>query len=198
MLSQPCLQEAGGADPPFTDDNSNPVIPSGTPEGVEAIIPTYTFNCCANVTEWSTIVQPGGGGHSNGVYSVGFLVYRPIGTANRCYSEVGKNNFPSVTVSNGFITEPVQPSDYITVQPGDVAGITIASTNGGNEGIQLDETLNNNRVYYTATDSLAALIPGSCPTTDGGTYTRVTAAPMLRVSLGKSQSMMRLCILSIF
>ncbi len=188
MANQTCLREAGGADPPFTDDNNNPVIPSGTSEGVFAIIPTYTFNCCAYVTEWGTIVQPGGSNHRDNVYSVGFQVYRPSAEGNECYYQVGMNDFATVTVTDGFITEPVQPPDYISVQPGDIVGISVASTNGGNEGVQLKEPLNNNKVYYISSYSIVAN-PGCFFSLHGSSeFTMRMAAPMLNVTLGKSAS----------
>ncbi len=187
MANQTCLREAGAADPPFTDDNRNPVLPSGT-FGMLAIIPTYTFNCCAYVTEWRTIVQPGGGGHRDDVYSVGFQVYRPSAEGNECYYQVGMNNFATVTVTDGYITEPVQPSDYISVQPGDIVGISVASTNGGDEGVQLEEPLNNNKVYYISSYSIVAN-PGCFFSLNGSSvFTMTMAAPMLSVTLGKSVS----------
>ena len=193
VCGQCSLQEASGGNPPFTDDNSNNVIRSGS-IGTQAIVPTYAFNCCANITRWQTYVQPGGGGHRNGVYSIYFQVWRPSASVNGCVIKVEENHFNNVVLDgDGQINEEVSPINYISVQPGDIVGFYIISANGRDDGVQLDESpeYSDNQVWYERGENLIQPLldlPSNYILGDksmGQLTMSVQAAPMLMVTLCK-------------
>ena len=177
-------------DPPLNDDNNRglPASPA-----VQAIIPTYKFDCnCVNITSWETYLQPGGRNYYRArVYDMTFQVWRPSPTVTSsngyegCYSLVGENVFTSFTFSEGgFVQLSPTPPSIITAQSGDVVGYYTNSRDGDNQGIQLDKKkdYNQNIVWYKMEmNSLRTnkeLSVGS-----GGTLTVSTrAAPMLKVS----------------
>ena len=70
----------------------------------QAIIYTYRFNCCGNITEWGADIYPGERNMEQ--YALDFQVWRPSpvnnSTGNRCYSLVGNNRFKSIPLSGGI------------------------------------------------------------------------------------------------
>ena len=48
-------------------------LASGNNMGVQAIITSYQFHCCGNVTAWQTYVELGGNRHE-GAYDIAFQV----------------------------------------------------------------------------------------------------------------------------
>ena len=186
------LQAAGGGELPLRFDRSNNVLASGTP--AQAIVPTYTFNCCANITRWETIVEPGRRGR-NEDYTIAFQVWRPSASDSECYKQVNQNLFSNVVLEgSGEVNEEVSPSEYIAVEPGDVVGFYVASQNGGDEGIQLEQSANfmDNVVWFAEAVSIFQL-SGTCPfrlgdLSRGQLTMSVTGAPMLRVGLCKFYS----------
>ena len=114
--TQECLQTA-----PLDDDDDNYPLPSHS----QAIITTYQFGCCGSITAWLTHVQPGGGKCKNGAYDIFFQLWRPSSTMqdSGCYSLVGENRFTSIFFGDDdLVSETPQPSNIISVQPGDVVG----------------------------------------------------------------------------
>ena len=191
--TQDCLQAAGGEQLPFRDDNSSPCLPSGS----QAIITTYQFGCCGNITAWQTYVQPGGDGHRDGEYDILFQVWKPSSAAqdNGCYSLVGENRFTSILLSGGgLVSETPEPSNVISVQPGDVVGYYTFSRNyldnRKEEGIQLDTGYTTDIVWYLAEFDTNSITLGAtnCPLPVGDQSDRVltsNARPVLSVSLSK-------------
>ena len=195
--AQDCLQAARGEQLPFRDENSSPRLPSGS----QAIITTYQFGCCGNIAAWQTYVQPGGRGH-NGEYDIFFQVWRPSPTVqdNGCYSLVGENRFTSIFLGDdGLVSETPEPSNIISVQPGDVVGYytfsRADSENQGMHGIQLDTGYTKDIVWYLAdfgTESIT-LEDTNCPLPVGAESNRVltsstSAGPVLSVSISKLSS----------
>ncbi len=127
---------------------------------------------------------------NNGIYTINFQVWRPSPTVNvdGCYSLVGENRFPSITLlEGGLVSETPAPSNIITVRPGDVVGYFVMSTNGGNEGIQLDTGFNDEAVWYNGGD-LISNEGESCPFPVGSTRilsASTNAAPVLSVDISK-------------
>ena len=195
LASAQCLQAAGGGEPPLLDDKSNNVLASGT----QAIVPTYNFNCCANITRWETFVEPGGHGH-NEEYTIAFQVWRPSASDSECYKQVNQNLFSNVILGgSGEVNEEVSPSEYIAVEPGDVVGFYVVSQSGGDEGIQLKQSENfmDNVVWFAEAVSIFQL-SGTCPfrlgdLSSGQLTMSVTGAPMLRVGLCKFYSSFYWC-----
>ena len=174
-----------------------PRLASGKSMGVQAIITSYQFHCCGNVTAWQTYVEPGGGGH-NGKYDITFQVWRPSPTVNsdRCYSLVGENEFTRISSPNynsGLISVTPEPTNRITAQPGDVVGFYAVSRKGGNDGIQISTSFTGECVWYhrnTSNDPLPSRGMSVCPFPVGSQSNRelrssTNAAPMLSVDICK-------------
>lgn len=188
-LAQDCLQGAVGQIP-FLD-----LGPRGSiqiPSGSQAIVTSYRFQCCGDITEWQARMQPGGVMHSDGVYTVHFQVWRPT-LSSGCYSMVGENRFPAITLSSGRLaSESPDSSDRIAVKPGDVLGYFVFSsttTPRENEGIQMHPNFTTDAVFYASLgrDPLP-LGPAACPVSvgPGGVLSlSVNAAPVVRVSISK-------------
>ena len=191
--AQDCLQAAEGEQLPFRDDNGSPRLPSGS----QAIITTYQFGCCGDITAWQTYVQPGGGGHRNDrSYDIFFQVWRrpsPTVQNDGCYSLVGENRFSSIFFGDdGLVSETPEPSNIISVQPEDVVGYYTFSrrdpNNNNMEGLQLDESrLNDNVLFLPYTMGVSTIC--AVPVEDGGGRTLISstnAGPILSVSISKS------------
>ncbi len=57
-------------------------------------------------------------------------MWRP--SPDGCYSLVGENRFPSISlIAGGLVSETPAPSNIITVRPGDVVGYFVMSGDGG-------------------------------------------------------------------
>ena len=71
----------------------------------QAIIPSYEFTCCGNVTEWGVDVEQGGG-KDNRMYTLDLQVWRPSpttvdgSTGSGQYILVGNNRFTEISLSN--------------------------------------------------------------------------------------------------
>ena len=180
-------------DPPFEDLCSDSIR---LPTGSQAIVISYQFHCCGEITEWLTYMQPGGS-NFDGVYSVHFQVWRPFptsGGSDDCYSLVGENRFPGVTLEAGrLVSETPQPTNVIPVRPGDVLGYYVSSTRSraedddnddDDDGIQLDSSFTNDVVYYADFD--APLTMGTASVGPGGVLSLSTnAAPVISVRISK-------------
>ena len=136
-------------------------------------------------------MQPGGGRH-NGVYTVHFQVWRPSPTScggsgdGNCYSLVGENRFPGVTLADvRLVSETPQPTNVISVRPGDVLGYFVPSIIiEGDQGIQLDPDFTNDVVYYADLD--APLTMGTASVGPGGVLSLSTSlAPVISVGISK-------------
>ena len=133
-------------------------------------------------------MEPNGGHHQNGEYSINFQVWRPSPTVGSDgageYSLVGENRFTSIRFDDGVpISETPRPTNVISVRPGDVVGFFQSSTRGDNDGIQLQSEYSNARRLWYQTDvpqgSLSTLVAGN-----GGTLmSSLNAGPILSVSV---------------
>ena len=188
--AQNCLLAAGGRDTPVIGASSFPRLPNAT----QAIITSYKFGCCGNITAWQTFVQRGGGNHQQ-AYDITFQVWRPSPTMQEtgCYSMVGKNRFANISLSDGgLVRETPEPSNTLTVQPGDVVGYYTVSRRNDDDGI-LIENINqrNDSVWYDtiAENDLDAgatncLFPVGTETVQRLTSS-TSAAPVLSVNVCK-------------
>ena len=180
--AQDCLLAAGGEPVPFQNMNDIPL-----PSGSQAIITTYQFGCCGNITDWQTYLLPS----NDGVYLIFFQVWRPSPTVkeNGCYTLIGENRFSSVKVGDGgLVMQTPEPSDTITVQPGDVVGYFISSDrdpeNKGKEGIQLNNSHTSDTVFHF--NYSPPLFSFNYPATVFPTSTK--AGPVLSLNIGKLSS----------
>ena len=199
VSSQKCLgaNKRGSSDPddpPFNDDN-NRALPASP--AVQAIIPTYKFNCnCVNITSWETYLQPGGRNHYRArVYDITFQVWRPSPTVTSSngyegyYSLVGENVFTRFTFSvGGYVHLSPTPPSIITAQSGDVVGYYTNSRDDGNQGIQLerDSDYTVNIVWYNSPN----LSPNNLMSIghNGLLQSSTFVAPMLKISTSKFYS----------
>ena len=189
--AQDCLMGLSGAQIPFRDlggGRDSIRVPTGS----QAIVTSYQFHCCGEITQWQTYMEPGGNGHREGVYSVNFQVWRPSptsGSGGDCYSLVGENRFPGITLgSGGLVSETPEPTNMISVRPGDVLGYFVTSTRSeDNQGIQMDPDIAGD-VFYA--DVPLSLGPDACPMSvgPGGVLDLfVSAAPVISVEISKCQ-----------
>ncbi len=128
------------------DQTSSPL-----PDNSQAIVTTYQFHCCGNITEWQTFISPMT--LEEDVYTVRFQVFRPSSTTPNCYNLVGENQFTDVTVGeNNLIILSPPEADIIAFRPGDVVGYFTTfysddDRNGG--GIPLDSSYEEEEVWYS-------------------------------------------------
>ena len=168
------------------------------PELHQAIIPSYRFTCCGNITKWGVDVHPAGGGNDR-VYNLDLQVWRPSPTVQTtgCYSLVGINRFTSVPLANQVAEVTPLPQEQIEFQPGDVLGFNLENTNGDDGGVVLlmdspdqDGGYETEEVWYADfsnpvfSNSECQLIVGSQPGRALNTMT--SAAPVISASYSKS------------
>ena len=99
-------------------------------------------------------MEPGGSGH-DGDYIIVFQVWRPSPSVelDGCYSLVESDAYTNIPLEGGgLVTRDVPSSTVMSVQPGDVVGYFISSTQGEgrDEGIQLErrDAENGERVWH--------------------------------------------------
>ena len=164
----------------------------------QAIIPSYKFACCGNITEWGVDLSPA---QENGTFDFDFQVWRPSLTVNEtgCYSLVGNLIATSLSLPDQPESDHVAritplPQDFLQFQPGDVLGFYVEShdtTSDRDNGVVL---LNNGShinevVWYASIDASARtsqLQSDGCPYPVGinGVLNSLTrAAPVISVSI---------------
>ena len=164
----------------------------------QAIISTYSFDGCGNITEWGADL------HLNDQkYSIDFQVFRPSPTVDEstgtgCYSLVGENRFISVSLRNGILVVTPSPQDYIMFQPKDVLGFYLRSAvirppNEIPHGLVLQTSptrFTSEIVWYTSIEPSdhTENFDGSCIFSAGQSGSLVSsthAAPVISVSMSK-------------
>ena len=155
----------------------------------QAIIPSYRFQCCGNVTEWRVDVHPGGG-KDNREYTLNLQVWRPSPRLDLSilghYNLIGNNRFTSISLSDGAALVTPLPRDYIQFRPGDVLGFHVEEARDDNRGVVVLTTDS-----YTRDTVWHAGIPTShilgCPVSvgNGGTLNTVLyGAPVIEIDTG--------------
>ena len=189
LLAQQCFQPAL----PFVQLRGDGDLVR-LPNGRQAIVTSYQFQCCGDITAWQTYVEPSGANQQDGAYTIHFQVWRPSPTVDSngagCYSLVGENRFTSITLINRAVSETPEPTNIISVQPGDVVGYYVLSNRGDNDGIQMDSGDDSINIYYNEDNGGNPILlgPDSCPVRagDGGVLTSSTnAAPQLSIDISK-------------
>ena len=185
------MQAADGRPPPFSNERHSSRLPSK----IQAIVTSYKFTCCGNITEWRTYVEPKGRKHRTGAYDITFQVWRPSPTVivDGCYSLVGENRFTSIRLGGGgLVSETPETSSVIAVQPGDVMGYYTLSRNDPQnrktEGIRMVNRFSDSVWYHTGSIDIdrAPNCPYPVGTQSNGVLMSSTnAAPVLSVSLCK-------------
>ena len=151
---------------------------------------------CGNITEWGADLQPGGGGHDDGAYSLDFQVWRPSptvddSTGTGCYSLVGNNRFTSIPLSDNLARVTPSPQDYIQFQPGDVLGFYVEETkdDDDDDGVVVltrPSSFTSELVWYASiAPTMATSQNGDCPYSVGSNgvlNTLTRAAPVISIS----------------
>ena len=161
------------------------------PTGRQAIITSYQFQCCGNITRWQTYTEPGGGGH-DGDYNIRFQVWRPgpAVATDGCYSLLAEDRYDSIPLGLFGQVDRTVPG-AISVQPGDVLGyfMTYSTREDGREdGIQLKEREDDDgeRVWYNSRTLVTTGDPCPFPVGEGRILDRFTnSAPVISVDIGK-------------
>lgn len=161
----------------------------------QAIIPSYRFDCCGNITEWSVSISIS---ENDTVDVLSLQVWRPSPTVNDtgCYSLVGNNNFTSISPGSQItlVTPPLQ--ERIQFQPGDVLGFYVEcaleqdSEGGmvmlsdlnekGDRGYETEEVWYATNLVFSNANCLIAAGPGR----QLDSFTNV--APIISVSYSKT------------
>ena len=159
----------------------------------QAIIPTYKFNCCGNITEWGLDV------FDNGSFTLDLQVWRPSptvddSTGTGCYSLVGNNRFTSISLSVDVAIVTPSPQNYIQFKPGDVLGFCVedAKSSTHTPGVVLRTSpsyLTSELVWFASFNHDATISQdGDCPYSVGSNgvlNTLTRAAPVISISISK-------------
>ena len=142
-------------------------------------------------------MEPSGGNHQDGVYSITFQVWRPSPSVDSdgCYSLVGDDIYADIQLiqgEDGLVNRILDPSSFISVQPGDVLGYFTLQDNDEDGGIQHDPEFNMESVWYhTSTVDDPLIIRGLtdlCPFPvgeDAVLRTFSSLGPIFSVDIGK-------------
>ena len=153
----------------------------------QAIIPSYEFQCCGEITEWGVDVQPGGG-IDDMEYTLNLQVWRPSPTLASRYNLVGNNRFTYISLSGGVAEVTPSPQDYIQFRPGDVLGVYVEEARDDyNRGVVVltDSSFTSELVWQASVASQPVL---GCPVSVGSSgdlNTMLRAAPVISISTGK-------------
>lgn len=165
----------------------------------QAIIPSYKFNCCGAITEWTISIAVR---NNDSMDTLSLQVWRPSPTVDEtgCYTLVGNNNFTSTSLESQLTVVTPLPNERIQFQPGDVLGFYVENAHVGfsdglaDEGVMMLSDLNERgdrgyeteEVWYATNlvfsnaNCLAAVGPGRL--LDSST----NVAPIISVSYSKS------------
>ena len=166
----------------------------------QAIIPSYKFNCCGNITEWGVDLNPD---KRNGTFDFILQVWRPssLTTTNetKCYSLVDYFITKSIHITQitrvAIVTPNIQ--DQLHFQCGDVLGFYVESHGSGDQpggdgdnGVVLLSSANyTSELVWFASVDVTAVQPSqsdSCPYpvgTNGVLNSSTHAAPVISISM---------------
>ena len=161
----------------------------------QAIIPSYEFTCCGNVTEWGVDVEQRGG-KDNRMYTLDLQVWRPSSTTvddstgSGQYILVGNNRFTSISLSNNVAQVTPSPRDQIQFRSGDVLGFFVEEARDDNRGVNVITTaeFTSETVWYA---SVATLHVIGCPVSAGSSgalNTQFRGAPVVSIETGTKYS----------
>ena len=158
----------------------------------QAIIPSYEFTCCGNVTEWGVDIEQGGR-DDDMMYTLNLQVWRPsptiVGgsTGSGQYILVGNNRFTEISLSNNVAQVSVMPQNHIQFRPGDVLGFYVEEARNSDRGVNVITTaeFSSETVWYA---SVATLHDIGCPISTGSSgvlNTEFRGAPVVSIETGK-------------
>ena len=131
----------------------------------QAIIPSYKFNCCGNITAWGVDLNP------DKIFNFDFQVWRPSLTVanDGCYSLVANYLVESISLVQEEVARVTpSPNNQLSFQPGDVLGFYVESIGSGNSdydnGVVLlnNDSFSNELIWHASITALTSS-SGSCP-----------------------------------
>ena len=167
----------------------------------QAIISSYKFNCCGNITEWGVDLNPDGFGAR---FDFILQVWRPSPTVNvsGCYSLVNDFISREITVTDSPPSKRVAritplPQEQLQFQPGDVLGFYVESHGQGDgpggdadNGVVLvnnDIDYRSESVWFASIDiTTQTSLSVSCPYpvgTNGVLNSLTQAAPVISIKI---------------
>ena len=160
----------------------------------QAIIPSYEFTCCGNVTEWGVDVQGrNGSNRANEVFILNLQVWRPSPTTvittsgTGHYVLVGNNRFTSFTFTDRVARVTPSPKEQAQFRSGDVLGFYLESGTPDRIGLNVltISSYTSETVWYA---SIASLNSIGCPISVGSRgmlNTLLQGAPVVSIETGK-------------
>ncbi len=187
-FAEQCLQSTNDQSLPRFQDYGDKE--QQIPRFHQAIIPSYKFQCCGNVTEWRMDLSPAGS-DDNEQYTLNLQVWRPSPTVANTYNLVGNNRFPALSLSDGGAVVQVitpSPGNYIPFRSGDVLGVHIESVLADNGGLVILKTSTYARetVWLASVASQIGNRPVSVGKKRGQLNTRLRGAPVIEIDTSKS------------
>ena len=158
----------------------------------QAIIPSYEFTCCGNVTAWGVDVQQGGGG-DNRLYTLDLQVWRPSpttvdsSTGSGQYILVGNNRFTSISLMNDLAQVSVMPQNQVQFQGGDVLGFYVEEARDDNRGVNVVTTTSytSETVWYASVATLNSVGYSLSAGSSGVLNTELRGAPVISIQTGE-------------
>ena len=158
----------------------------------QAIIPSYEFTCCGNVTAWGVDVQQGGGG-DNRMYTLNLQVWRPSpttvdsSTGSGQYILVGNNRFTSISLMNDLAQVSVMPQNQVQFQGGDVLGFYVEEARDDNRGVNVVTTTSytSETVWYASVATLNSVGYSLSAGSSGVLNTELRGAPVISIQTGE-------------
>ena len=181
-----CLRPASCDGIPFDNGGRRSALPNNT----QAIVTSYQFHCCGDITEWRARVPS-----EITAYTIHFQVWRPSPTveSDGCYSMVGENRFSGTLSRDGGAVLTPSPANVISVRPGDVVGYYQTANRNGSGILLNEDLLRNETVWYQVNPE-----PGlpmttgdeSCPLPVGTQPDRILTSshslgPIISLDIGK-------------
>ena len=160
----------------------------------QAIVPSYKFQCCGTITQWTVSIANNG---NDTMDVLSLQVWRPSLSVDEtgCYDLVGNNNFSSVSLDSELTSVTPLPHERIQFQPGDVLGFYVENgqqveyggvlmlcdlNEQGDRGYETEEVWYATNLVFSNANCLAAVGPGRL--LDSST----NVAPIISVSYSKS------------
>ena len=121
ISAQECLQPADSRGRPIPFENTKGLTDS-LPNNLQAIITSYQFQCCGNITAWQLYVSSRRTCHKC-MNIIHFQIWRPTPsvTTDGCYSLVGEDRYANASLHERQRVT-LEHANFITIQPGDVVG----------------------------------------------------------------------------
>ena len=154
----------------------------------QAIIPSYQFQCCGNISEWGMDLHPANS-QDQWTYTLNIQVWRPSATTGSFgigyYNLVGNERVAPVSLTAGRALVTPSPGHYVQFWPGDVLGFYVEEARANDRGVVMitSAVLTSELVWHASVtskegDCLNAYSVGN----NGDLNTLTRAAPVISIS----------------